>query len=623
MNNWLTAVNKRLGAVWTIVTRGGLLALGSIIGVVVVWEVVREYRYDGISLESVIVKGPEGGPTVEMATQQIATYMDKIQRTGAREWRPHDISDGDQTVNIQIPGSSLNIASIVRELAGLFPHQRTVLKASITADPFRAGYVATIVISDGRFTIRETCETDEKPGALGRMFECLAVKAMMVIDPLFAASYVLSLEGEQCAKFQPERIPMPNPVAKEQRQLLVLRDYCGFERTRALVSTIISRGRPDDQPWVSYIYGKLHLVRADAVVKVDQEAQWYEFDRASDYFETPSQSGPAHHSVPGSALAIQMETYIKNSLQNQESVIALQKVDASQRKQSSRIIEYRLDEAKKVLDKAGQGLAALAAERRDVLGRRIKEVADERQGFLRFWTEKPAAQKAMMLQATADDEGRIDAMVAHQRGLVLYRDWMIKTRDRYQHGEVGFALGAEEEKQLKDAVDFFQTSQTMGRPLYWPAMDLGNALRALRNFGDAVKQYRRANDIDPSQYAPLLNVAIALLEKSKFNAGIAPIKARYDAMRQTSSYLAWISDGGPYDNLVDKIAEALEGVDEGNKTEKDFADCRQKYEKFEADAKLPDLSHTAALKLCVDEARDRLSELVAREALGAKSAALP
>ncbi len=74
-----------------------------------------------VVLEPVIVKGRggDGSPTVEMATQQIATYVDKIQRTGAREWRPPSFIDTEQALSIQIPGSSLSVDSVVREIVGV------------------------------------------------------------------------------------------------------------------------------------------------------------------------------------------------------------------------------------------------------------------------------------------------------------------------------------------------------------------------------------------------------------------------------------------------------------------------------------------------------------------------
>jgi hypothetical protein len=83
----------------------------------------------------------------------------------------------------------------------------------------------------------------------------------------------------------------------------------------------------------------------------------------------------------------------------------------------------------------------------------------------------------------------------------------------------------------------------------------------------------------------------------------------FEAVRHASNYLTWIGSGGPYDNLIDKIADVLAVAGDGSEA-KDFAACRTKYEPFEADRKVSDLSHTAALKLCVDQARDGLAKRV-------------
>lgn len=572
-----TTVGERSGIAWDLVKKGCFLGLGFFIVGVIVHGVVRECRYDGITLEPVIVKGPggEAGPTPEMAAQQIATYIDKIQRTGAREWRPHDLAEGDQTVNIQIPGSSLNVESVVREIASLFPHRQRILRISITANPRGGGYTSAIAVSDSASTMRTTCDAGNKPGALAEMFECLAVEAMKTIDPLFAASYVLSVEQALCANFRPDQVSAGNPVADKKRLLEVLRDYCSFGRTRTLVSVIIDRGRPDDQPWVSYIYGKLHLARADAIAKVDQEAQWYEFDRAISRFQEFPQQNDV---LPASALAIQMDAYIKNGLSIHESVRSLKWSEYAA------VIKYRLKAAETILDDAAQ---------------RLKALADRRQKSV---TSGSA-------QAKAVDGNQVDSMVSHLRGLILYRQWMIEMQKRHWKKPIDFAEGDKEEKQLSDSVSFFEAAYRQGRQTSWLFLDWGNSLRALGKFEEAAKQYRRAGDIAPGDYAPILNVAITLLEKSKINAATATMADHFEAVRHASNYLTWVGAGGPYDNLVDKIADALSVVGDGSEA-RDFADCRKKFEQYEAPPKQSDLSHTAALKLCVDEARDSLAKRV-------------
>jgi tetratricopeptide (TPR) repeat protein len=576
-SSWLTKVADTAGVTWELIKKGCLFGIGVFIVGLVVYDVVRECRFDGIVLENVVVKGQaaDSGLGTEMASQQIATYIDRIQRTGAREWRPHDLDEGkpQQTVSIQIPGSSFNVESLVREIASLFPHRRKALRISITANPNRTGYVAAIAISANGSTMRATCEADNKPGSLGAMFECLAVEAMKTVDPLFAASYMLSVEQAQCSRFRPEQVAAINPVADKQRLLEVLRDYCGFERTRTMVSAIIDRGNPDDQPWVSYIFGKLHLARADAIAKVDAEAQWYEFDRAISRFREFPQD-----KVPASALAIQMDAYIKNGLSIHESVRSLKW------KESASVIRYRLKAAEAILADAGG---------------RLKELADKRQ----------KAVTAGSAQARSADGSRVDSLVAHLRGLIVYRQWMIDVHRRHWKKPIDLAEGDKEKQQVSAAVSFFETSFREGRQTAWLFLDWGNALRALGKFDAAIEQYRRAGDIAPDYYAPSLNIAITLLEKSKIEAATATVVDHFEAVRHASNYLTWIGGGGPYGNLVDKIADVLAVAGDGSEA-RNFAECRKKHEAYEADARVTDLSHTAALKLCVDQARDSLARRV-------------
>lgn len=561
---------------WEYLKRGAIGLAALFVVVVIANHVWRECRFTGIVLESVVVKGPTGenAATVEMVGQQIATYIDKIQRTGAREWRPHDLDDGQrEPVNIQIPGSSLNVESVAREIASLFPHRRQSLRISVTSNPFRPGVTAAVAITDGRVTTRAICESDGNSGSLGRMFECLALESMKVVNPLFAASYVLAAEEKDCSTFQFEAEPNADKVAEKKRMLGDLRRLCGFKRTRALASAVIERGKPADQPWVSYIYGKLHLARAQALAKVDAEAEWYEFDRAIGRFRELSQAD-----VPASALAIQMEAYIRNGLSIHESVLALNWPE------SKDLIKYRLKEAKEVLDDAAKILAKLADSRRK-------------------------AAVPGTAQAGAVEDGRTDAMISHLRGLIVYRQWMVDTHKRHRKGAIGFAEGDGERKRLWHAVELFDTASRQAPATVALLVDWGTALRALGEFDEAVKRYRLAGDIAPVDSTPLLKMAVVLLEKSRAGAEGVTIEDHFDAVRQVSSYLTWSGDGKPYGKRIDNLVGALEGAlaQAGGGTKRDFESCRREFAAAESPTETTDLVRAAALKICVDRARSNLA----------------
>ena len=193
------------------------------------------------------------------------------------------------------------------------------------------------------------------------------------------------------------------------------------------------------------------------------------------------------------------------------------------------------------------------------------------------------------------------------QGLIRYRKWMILTQQRGQSKDVNFvSRDPEEMSLLSDAVKKFEASYRQGRRLETLFMDWGNTLRAERDFDGAVLQYRRAGDIAPNGYAAPLNIAIALLEKLIDRPDGATPADQFEALGHVSEYLSWSSGGGPFPNVVDKTVKALANT--GNPADASlFAECRKSHAEEEAPQTEPDLSHAAALKICVDEARDRIA----------------
>jgi hypothetical protein len=191
---------------------------------------------------------------------------------------------------------------------------------------------------------------------------------------------------------------------------------------------------------------------------------------------------------------------------------------------------------------------------------------------------------------------------------------VIDSRWRYQNGEFGFAESPDETERLEKVLHHFKEADGRSRQTFEFYVEWGNAHRALRDFTAAVEKYRRAGDLGTDSYIPALNIAVALLEKSK---GSRVLQEHFDALRQTSTYLTWVSDGGPFTTLVDRIAEALLLVNEDGAIDhslvEDFAFCRWGLRIYEADPKLADMSHTAALKYCVDQARDSVARRLVRE----------
>jgi tetratricopeptide (TPR) repeat protein len=584
----LGRVGERVETIWAIISRGGLLALVAMVIAVVGVQVVHECLSDGLLLEPVVVKGQvgEGGPTVEMATQQIAIHIDKVQRSGAREWRRLSFAENEPTVSIQIPGSSMTLDGLAREIAELLPQRRRILKVSIAVNPSGTGYVAAVAVSRNGTHRRKTCEVDKQPGALNRMFECIAIEAMKSVDPLYAASYVLSIEEERCGRYEREWLAPTNAVSDMKRLLQGLRDYCAFPRTRAMVASIVRRGSEADRPWVSYIYGRLHLARADAVAKLDAESQRDEIDRAIRRF---GESSPGN--LPASARAILMEAYIKNDLSFQTSIEQLN------RSAEADFIKHRL-----------KGAAQSLSEAMDLLEK--PPAAAPQANKFTLWE---AVASGIEPASTARDP-RLTSISSHMHGLITYRQWVIDTRSRYPKGEFGFVQGAAEKELMEKVLHYFGEADGRSRQTFEFYVEWGNAYRALGDFKSAIKKYRKAGDLAPDNYIPFVNVAVAMLEKAK---GSHKLPDQFEALRQTSSYLTWISEGGPFTTLADRIAEALLLVNANKEVDhslvEDFAFCRFSLSIHEADPGVSDMSHTAALKYCVDQARDSLARRLVRE----------
>jgi hypothetical protein len=74
-------------------------------------------------------------------------------------------------------------------------------------------------------------------------------------------------------------------------------------------------------------------------------------------------------------------------------------------------------------------------------------------------------------------------------------------------------------------------------------------------------------------------------------------------MRHTSSYLTWVSDGGPFDNFVDKVKDGLAAGRSGKEAVAMFDACREQYKRFEGNPELAHMTHAAALRLCLNMAR--------------------
>ena len=128
----------------------------------------------------------------------------------------------------------------------------------------------------------------------------------------------------------------------------------------------------------------------------------------------------------------------------------------------------------------------------------------------------------------------------------------------------------------------------------------GNALWAARKFDDAVEKYLTVGEIAPGEGTPLLNAAIALLDKVSYGTS-SEEPALFEALQAVADHLSWQSSGGPYAYYTSKIRAALNSSNPGQSSArgKDFDDCLKKYEPNSAG---DSLLERAQLKICVDQA---------------------
>ena len=118
---------------WLELIRKVTVSLAVTLGVcLVVVLVLREVWWkDGIVVEPVIVQLPDrkDAPTAELASQQIAKYIDFIQKAGVGEWRKLYVDQSSNPIDLQVPGAPLTLRASVRELAAMFGVTRPTVRA--------------------------------------------------------------------------------------------------------------------------------------------------------------------------------------------------------------------------------------------------------------------------------------------------------------------------------------------------------------------------------------------------------------------------------------------------------------------------------------------------------------
>lgn len=464
--------------------------------VIVIAAILREATAGGIVIDTVVVRSSDGALTPELAAQHIARQLDRVQRAGVDEWRRVHVDDRAQSVDLQIPGSPLSVGSLAREVVSLFGLSPRTLRTAISKNA-PAGYTA-VVSFVGQHGSMATCqETQDTPDVLDRIYECIARTAIADIDAKVAASYVLQREKNACRGLNAGVGDFTGDLQREEIRINNRRQNCGFPQTQALIAQTLSRGGKADLPWVSYIYGQVHLARGVLLPELGLQARLAEFDQAIGRFKDALRLLPNSHSM----LAVLMEAYLAKGIAVHESTGGMPWDDKPES-----ILQFRLGIA--------EGTLAEAQKRLDQI--------------------PPSRSTALA------------ALVDRQDAVLRYRLWMIKAHRRTHRGDITVSSGKPDENELLTGANAKLAAASERAPMgkldymYW-----GNVLRALGKYDEAVSRFRLAADLAPADSDPALNIAVAYADRVAFGPPVAQPGDVLTALGALSDYLAWMTGEVP------------------------------------------------------------------------------
>jgi tetratricopeptide (TPR) repeat protein len=544
--NWFDGLRKVLVAA----------GVGAIV-VVVLAAIVRELAMGGIAIDPVVVKATDtpDAPTPELAAQQIARQLDRIQRSGVQEWRRLHVDDGVRPVDLQIPGAPLSVRNAAREVVALFGLAPVTLRSALTRRG--DGKYAAVMSLAGDHGSMANCPT-EGDDTLDAIYECIAVSAIAFIDPKTAASYMFQREQAECKELDAGLAEMPD-LHREQHRINNRRDRCSFRKTQKLIAKMMGSTNKADLRWVPYIFGQIHMARAKALVGAGLQQQLSEIDQAIGRFrdsQRQMQDSPT-------AVAVLMNAFLLKGIFIHQTTPPMEWVD-----DPTSLLQKRLDIADMTFAEAAEQLQQL-----------------------------PKARSPSL-----------DALVSRLEGLLIYRQWMIDAHRRTKSGRITVAMDDKAElAELEKAVAKYAAAEAKAPASASELLDWGNILRASGKFEEANVKYRRAVDLDPSNADPALNIVITYIDRFERNTGTPDTGHLLVALGSLSDYLAWLSDGGPYSSLLPKVQHLLADVGHGQA----FDECLRNTRTTPAlsEAKVGKWKDAAPFKFCVDGAIDGIMKV--------------
>lgn len=542
-----------------------LMAVGAgFIVVVVLAAIVRELAMGGMVIDPVVVKATNtpDAPTPELSAQQIARQLDKIQRSGVQEWRRLHVDDGVHPVDLQIPGAPLSLRSAAREVVALFGLAPVTLRSALTRRNDHGGYSAVMSLA-GDHGAMANCPADGIEDTLDNIYECIAFNAIAFVDPKTAAAYILKREQAECKALDTGVAPSMPDLHREEHRINNRRENCSFARTQQVIAKMMASTDKSELRWVPYIFGQIHMARAEALGGVGLQQQLSELDQAIGRFRD-SQRQMQHSPT---TIAVLMKAFLRKGIIVHQTTPSMEWAD-----DANSLLQKRL------------------------------VIADQ--------TFAEAAEQLQQIPKTRSPG--LDALVNRLEGLLIYRQWMIDAHRRTKSGVLTVAMGKDELADLEKAAARYALAEAKSPASATDLMDWGNILRATGKFDEAVVKYRRAVDLDPSTEGGVLNIAIAYIERFERHPGPPDTGQLLVALGALEDYLAWRSSGGPYRALLPRVKRLLASVGHGQ----EFDECLSKTiaaPPFD-DPKIEKWKDAAVFKFCVDGAIDSITKVGIRPA---------
>jgi tetratricopeptide (TPR) repeat protein len=534
------------------------ISLAVIVGIgVLAIVVVREVFREGIIIDPVIVQLPEvpGAPLPDLVAQQVARNIDVIQRAGVSEWRKLYVDQSTNTIDLQVPGAPITLKASIREIASLFGVRQPRLRISIVIRRDPAQYFASIAVL-GRPEARSTCKADDTPAGIDEILRCIALRAVGHIDPKVAAVYAFRSEEDNCSRLD-AALGESDRAIREKQRINSLRERCSFGDTQGLIAKMLKGGDPAELPWVSYVFGRIHLARAAALAGIDHDQQLAELDQAIDRFREAQTGLPSSPT----ALTILVDTQIRRGVALHESAKSIY---------DSKLQKWRL------------------------------QLAD--------WAFKDAEKQLQELPQYQDQPLRV--LVRRFYGKLIYLQWMLKAQQQ-QKGVAGAwsaTSGPGERERLRLAADHYAWAVAYGPQSAELFVEWGNVLHAIGNFNEAAEKFRRAAEFSPDDPKPWLNIAVAHLDRINDSGTEPALLDLLIALGASTNYLGWSSKEEPSSEFTAQIRQALGRF--GIEDAESFSQC------VEPGYSAPDTSigsgiersqAIATLKACVDQAIDRIN----------------